>query len=226
VRSHYDSAEMLARYRSDGELTSAERALVEKHVPAHSSFLEVGTGAGRAALELARLGHRVTAMDISPGMVELARETATRLGLDVRFDVGDAVDLEYADDSFDASAFFCNGIGHLPRPDMARCLGELHRVTRPGGAILIAYRTPYAVNRLLPGLLIRAATRRGERRDDVSVEGAYVHWPSRRTLERLMRAAGIELVESTSLRAAAARRSPRAWELVVGGQFFLVGRSR
>jgi ubiquinone/menaquinone biosynthesis C-methylase UbiE len=217
---------MLARYRSDGELTGAERALVEKYLAPGSSILEVGTGAGRAALELARLGYHVTAMDISPAMIELARESAARLGLDVRFDVGDAVALEYADDAFDASAFLCNGIGHLARPDMARCLAELRRVTRPGGAILVSYRTPYALNRLLPGLLLRAATRRGERRDDASVEGAYVHWPSRRTLERLMRQAGIQLVESTSLRAAAARRPPRALELVVGGQFFLAGRSR
>lgn len=217
---------MVARYRSDGELSSAERALVEAHVPPGASILDVGTGGGRAALELSRLGYRVTGLDISPVMVELARETAARVGLDVPFDVGDAVALPYGDDSFDASAFFCNGIGHLPRPDMARCLEELRRVTRPGGAVIVAYRTPYALNRLLPGLLGRAVTRRGERRDDVSVEGAYVHWPSRRTLERLLRVAGIELVESTSLRAAAARRRPRVWELLVGGQFFLVGRSR
>lgn len=217
---------MLRRYRSDGELLPAERTLVDRYVPSGSEVLEVGTGGGRAALELARLGYRVTANDLSPAMVELARETATRLGLDVRFDVGDATDLPYADDTYDASMFLCNGIGHLQRPEMARCFAELRRVTRPRGPILISFRTPYALNRLLPGLVVRALTRRGAHRDDAVVEGAPVHWPSRPAMERLLRDSGIEPVESTTLRALRAKRPPHAWERLFGGQFFLVGRSR
>lgn len=55
--------------------------------------LEVGTGTGRIALELARRGHQVTGIDPSPAMLRIARQAAEDEALDVQFIEGRALDL-------------------------------------------------------------------------------------------------------------------------------------
>ncbi|HEV2592085.1 MAG TPA: class I SAM-dependent methyltransferase [Gaiellaceae bacterium] len=224
VRDFYERPDIVAKYRSDGELWRSERKLVERHFAPGSRVLEVGTGGGRAALALAKLGYRVSALDLSAALVAAARESAERQGLDIDFVVGDARALPYADATFDGSAFLCNGVGHLDAEAMRACFGELARVTKPSGAVLISFRTPYALHRLLPGLVARALSH--PRRRDESVDGgAYVHRPSAGHLVALAREGGLDVVERTSNGAAAAGRPARPWELYLGGQFFLVARS-
>jgi ubiquinone/menaquinone biosynthesis C-methylase UbiE len=226
VLGHYERPEVVEAYRSNGELDAAERALVGRRHKPGSEVLDVGTGAGRVALALARLGFRATGIDLSPAMVAAARAAAARLQLDAAFAEGDATALPFADARFDGAIFACNGIGHLPRPAMGACLRELARVVRPGGVVILSLRSPYALNRYLPGLLVRAATRRGAARDESRPGGVYVNRPSLRTMERLVREAGLDVVESTSLRAAAAGRGPRRADRLLGGQFYVVARRR
>ena len=59
-------------------------------VPAHGRVLDLACGVGRHAIELAKLGYRVTGVDISPVFIERARELADEAGADVEFVVGDA----------------------------------------------------------------------------------------------------------------------------------------
>jgi len=68
----------------------------------HRRILDVGTGTGRAALLFARGGARVTAVDASPQMLEVARARADEQGIrSITFGVGDAHALEFASRSFD-----------------------------------------------------------------------------------------------------------------------------
>lgn len=90
------------------------------------SLLDVGTGTGRAALALARRGARVTGVDASAEMLNIARQRAAAAGLDISFREGDAHALAFADRSFE-KAVCLRVLMHTP--DWRRCLGELCRVT-------------------------------------------------------------------------------------------------
>jgi demethylmenaquinone methyltransferase / 2-methoxy-6-polyprenyl-1,4-benzoquinol methylase len=95
-----------------------------------SAALDVATGTGDLAIELARRGAEVTGSDFAPAMLEIARRKAPGL----RFEEGDALNLTYADDSFDAVTV---GFGARNFADLDRGLGEMARVTRPGGRVVV-----------------------------------------------------------------------------------------
>ncbi|MDN5934512.1 MAG: class I SAM-dependent methyltransferase [Pseudonocardia sp.] len=96
--------------------------------------LEVAVGTG---LNLAHYPAGVTlrGIDLSPAMVELARARAAELGREVDLRVGDAERLDLPDRSVDSvvCTFSLCGI-----PDHRRALGEMIRVLRPGGLLLLA----------------------------------------------------------------------------------------
>ena len=93
--------------------------------------LDVCTGHGVLALAATERGAKVCAVDFSEAMVAAARRNAP--SVDCR--QGDAQDLPYPDDTFDAVV--CGyGILHVPEPD--RALAEMRRVLRPGGRVAIS----------------------------------------------------------------------------------------
>src|SRR6201994_4648306 len=103
--------------------------------------LDLGSGDGTTAIPAARLGAEVLGVDIAENLVAAGNARAASLGLaNVRFQAGDASDLnELDDDSFDlvVSIF---GAMFAPRPDdVAK---EAVRVTRPGGRIVMGNWIP------------------------------------------------------------------------------------
>jgi ubiquinone/menaquinone biosynthesis C-methylase UbiE len=108
---------------------------VARELPEGGSVLEVAPGPGYFCVELAKLGpYRVTGVDLSPDMVRIARENASRAGVSAEFTQGNASNLPFAADSFDflvCRAAFKN----FARPVQA--LHEMHRVLKPGGRALI-----------------------------------------------------------------------------------------
>ena len=86
-------------------------------------ILDVGTGTGFIARILSRLGHDVVGLDISRGMIDVARKKCSG----VEFVLGDAEDLPFEDESFDA--VICRHlIWTLPNPE--RAIREWARVAR------------------------------------------------------------------------------------------------
>ena len=125
--------------------------------------------------------------------------------------------------SFDGALFAGNGIGHLELDGMRRCARELARVLRPGGCLVVSARSPYAMNRLLPGLVVQKLIGGGGLgRDESLSDGVFVHRPSLRTLTRIFSDAGFIVAGITSHRAAAAERDAGVLTPWVGGQFFVV----
>src|SRR5699024_8488166 len=117
------------------------RVLDSVRVPGESlpfgRVLELGAGTGFFSLNLkvAGLVEEVHVSDLSPGMVEAAKQNAERLGLTIGGDVADAEALPFADDSFDLV------VGHAVIhhvPDVEAALREVLRVLRPGGRFVIA----------------------------------------------------------------------------------------
>jgi demethylmenaquinone methyltransferase / 2-methoxy-6-polyprenyl-1,4-benzoquinol methylase len=114
-----------------------QRAADLAHVPDGGHVLDVATGTGDLALELAsRVGSsgEVVGSDFSERMLELAREKAALRGLPVRFETGNALALPYDDASFDAVTV---GFGARNFSDLRRGLGEMVRVARPGGRVVV-----------------------------------------------------------------------------------------
>jgi demethylmenaquinone methyltransferase/2-methoxy-6-polyprenyl-1,4-benzoquinol methylase len=106
-----------------------ERAADLARVGPGSRALDVATGTGDLAIELAGRGAEVTGLDFSEPMLELARGKAP--GVD--WVHGDALQLPYGDGEFDAVTV---GFGARNFSDLGRGLREMSRVTRPGGVVL------------------------------------------------------------------------------------------
>jgi demethylmenaquinone methyltransferase / 2-methoxy-6-polyprenyl-1,4-benzoquinol methylase len=107
-----------------------ERAADLARVGPGSRALDVGTGTGDLAIELARRGATVTGLDFAPAMLEVARGKAP----DIVFERGDALALRYGDGEFDAVTV---GFGARNFADVDRGLREMARVTKPGGRVVV-----------------------------------------------------------------------------------------
>jgi SAM-dependent methyltransferase len=107
--------------------------------------LECGCGLGVLSTLLARSGARVSAFDISPGSIAVARRRAELHGVAdaIEFTVAAGEKLPYADDSFDVVL----GKGVLHHLDATLAAPELHRVLRSGGRA--AFTEPLGTNPLL-----------------------------------------------------------------------------
>jgi demethylmenaquinone methyltransferase / 2-methoxy-6-polyprenyl-1,4-benzoquinol methylase len=92
--------------------------------------LDVATGTGDLAIELARRGAEVVGSDFSEGMLARAREKDPS----IRWEHADAMALPYADDSFAAATV---GFGARNFGDLAQGLREMARVVRPGGRVVV-----------------------------------------------------------------------------------------
>ena len=97
--------------------------------------LDAGCGTGRMSRYLADRSCRVTGLDLSPGMLEMARRDHP----DLTFDEGSIVDLPYAAESFDAAIYWYSAI-HSPDSLLPRIAREAARVIRPGGPVLLAFQ--------------------------------------------------------------------------------------
>lgn len=97
-------------------------------------ILDDGMGAGFFTILLAQLGHRVTGIDYSDGMVEKTRENLSARGLSADVLQMDAQELRFADASFDA-VVQRNVMWNLDDP--AKAYREIARVLKPGGIFVI-----------------------------------------------------------------------------------------
>jgi len=115
-----------------------EMALKLTNAPRAGRVLEVGCSFGHQTFLLANHFAHVTAVDLSPESINLARRRAVAWNVtNVAFEVGDAEALSaLVDASFDA-VFSFSTVRFCPRPDVA--MREMYRVLRPGGGVAIDF---------------------------------------------------------------------------------------
>lgn len=107
------------------------KALTNALAPKPSDrILDLAAGTGASSAEIARSGARVVACDLSAGMIEVGRNHHP----DIEFIQGDAMDLPFEDQSFDAVTI-SYGLRNVPDPK--RALEEMARVVRPGGRLVV-----------------------------------------------------------------------------------------
>lgn len=100
---------------------------------ASGDVLEIGTGTGRN-LGLLPKGVRLTGIELSPAMLEIARRRAADLGLAADLRVGDAQALDFPANRFDTVV---STLTLCSIPDARRAIAEGKRVLRPGGRIVM-----------------------------------------------------------------------------------------
>lgn len=118
---------------------------ISRYAAPGAQVLEVGAGTGRYSVALAKAGYRVTAVELVENHVQLLRQNAAGLP-DLTVHQGDALDLSrFPDAAFDAVLLF-GPMYHLYEPeDVHRALDEALRVLRPGGVLLTAFLSVYAI---------------------------------------------------------------------------------
>jgi ubiquinone/menaquinone biosynthesis C-methylase UbiE len=115
------------------------KALMMEKLDLHPGdrVLDVGCGAGNDVVTLAKLVQptgRAIGVDSSHAMIQAARQRAQALELPISYETGDAQQLNFPDNQFDACRVE-RVLQHLDHPQQA--LAELLRVLRPGGRLAI-----------------------------------------------------------------------------------------
>jgi ubiquinone/menaquinone biosynthesis C-methylase UbiE len=211
VVAQYDSAlaanEFADAYhldRPEGRFFRARLRLVQDILAPcpGGDLLDAGCGPGmitRSLLESRPLDFRITVIDQSPAMVEYCTASARSLGA-VSPAVGRLEALPYADAMFDITL----AMGVLEYTDARAAIGELHRVTRPGGLVVVTMLNPLSLYRIVEWFvywplvrLVEVAEKLfsipADRRHKARFTGIHA-LPSGK-LRRIMTAAGLQPVD-------------------------------
>jgi SAM-dependent methyltransferase len=119
--------------------TTAPRLVAFAGVRAGQRVLDVGCGTGVVAITARRREAQVTGLDLTPELLQRARENATIAGVEVDWHEGDAEGLPFGDGAFDV---VLSQFGHIfaPRPEIVT--REMLRVLEPGGVIAFSTWPP------------------------------------------------------------------------------------
>ncbi len=137
IARRYDLVNTVLSAGTDGGWR--RRAVRASSLQARGSALDVACGSGKLTAELARVagvGGRVVGLDFSPRMLEVARRDHP----EIEFTEGDALNLPYADGTFDAATI---GFGLRNLSDPVHGLREMLRVLKAGGrAVVLEFVRP------------------------------------------------------------------------------------
>jgi ubiquinone/menaquinone biosynthesis C-methylase UbiE len=139
------AAEVRAGHDRIHELFTSPRFMEFLPDLAGLSLVELGCGEGRYTRAFARRGAHPTGIDISPGMLELARQEEARAPLGIRYQLDSSTELRsLADHSFDMAV---SSMALMDTPNFAAVAREAHRVIRPGGRFFFSVLHPCFMTR-------------------------------------------------------------------------------
>ena len=121
--------------------TTRPAARLVKHagIRAGQRVLDVACGTGVVAITAARLGAHVTGLDLTPELLEHARENSRIAAVEIDWHEGDVEQIPFADGSFDVVV---SQFGHIFAPSADVAIAEMLRVLRSGGTIAFSTWPP------------------------------------------------------------------------------------
>ena len=147
--------------------------MLTAHLRPSDKVLELGCGTGYFTREIVKTGALVTAIDISPELLDIARREVQ--AANVTFALDNAYDLSFGEGSFD-SVIGSSVLHHL---EIARAVCEMFRVLKPGGTV--CFTEPNMMN---PQIALQKNIPALKRRlGDSPDETAFFRWPLRRLLQ-------------------------------------------
>jgi SAM-dependent methyltransferase len=163
VRSHYDAYGSREWERWDESPVEQIKFEVHLHYLRHylqadSRILEMGAGAGRFTLELAKISQRIVVADISPGQLQLNQQYAHALGFAhaiERWVECDTCDLRphFREEEFDAVVCYGGPLSYV-FDEREKAIRELLRVTKPNGLLFLGVMSLWGtIHHFLPGVL-------------------------------------------------------------------------
>jgi ubiquinone/menaquinone biosynthesis C-methylase UbiE len=222
VREFYDDPSVVEHYRratANVGLWVSEELVLRRVFDPGDRILELGTGTGRIAIGLNEIGYRhLMGIDLCREMIVEARRINKVLGAGVSFRQGDATRLKFEDGLFDGAIFGFNGLMQIPGREARRAaLREIHRVVRPGAALVFTThdrnaskhgsfwkkeRQLWSRGRQKPELI-----EFGDRFDETDLGRLYIHVPTPEDVREELKVTGWKC-EWDSLRSAIAHESP------------------
>ena len=107
-----------------------------------SDWLDISCGTGSMAIRLAKHGIRMTAVDLSADMIEIARRKATDDKVEIQFDTGNMTNYS-SDQKFDVIINLHDGLNYLlESKDIQAFMKNTHSLLKPGGIVLFDVVTP------------------------------------------------------------------------------------
>lgn len=138
IQKYFSNSPVLDHYQEATEqvgLWNSEKIVFSKTFSDPDlKLLEIGCGAGRISFGLWKKGYsNLTATDFSKAMVKRSRILNQKFKTEISFQVEDATDLSFGDNSFDGAIFGFNGLMQIPgRKNRFQAMKEVQRVLKPG----------------------------------------------------------------------------------------------
>jgi ubiquinone/menaquinone biosynthesis C-methylase UbiE len=125
-------------------LWESEEILIDKYFKSNSNILDIGCGSGRTTFPLYEMGYKMTGVDITPKMIEIAKKVSLAKGVDINFLVGDSTNLAFEDNHFDGAIFANNGWVQIPgKENRQKALSEIYRVLKPNSYFILTAHQRY-----------------------------------------------------------------------------------
>ena len=157
VTPYYDALMDSVPYRAWADYL--ER-LWRKHGQRPQRVLDLACGTGTVSRLLSERGCQVTGVDLSQGMLDVARHKADQAHLSIPFYQQDAAELDLAGQSFDAVVCLFDSLNYILEPErLQAAFARVSAHLRPGGSFIFDVNTEVA---LAEGMFNQSCTRRGE----------------------------------------------------------------
>ena len=113
-------------------LWESEKIFFTKYLHKDGYVLDIGCGAGRTTFGLYKMGYtNIIGVDLTPRMIENAKIIFNKLNIPINFEIGDACNLSFENNTFDGCLFSFNGIMQIPeKENRIVAMSEINRVLK------------------------------------------------------------------------------------------------